>query len=895
MRGKSVNLHSPANMVNKRMIKWAATIAVLIVIVIIALKIFNRYAPSGRNALLKKAVPGNSAFFFEIRNAGKLSDVISKLSYTVNFSKLPVMQKLTQYFETLKPLTDKNDDWKNTLFNHTIISSFQMVGENNFDLILLLDFSNSGEPDFEKQLKDLHLEFEPRTFRGETIYEINFQSVHLSVGFLNKVCMISSTASLTEDAMSQMLGRSSITASKSFADLSSHLSDNFEATLFINYSNLADFIVGYSQPDSNDYSSGISGFAEWSAFDFDFTKNGIGVSGITTSSQTSSWLNQFDETARLNSSLPDFIPDNAAWVASVPLTSNSVFDKLNSSLQSDPDFRRYIKPWLGNEIDFVLTEPVSENLSAQSFLLFNGIDSAKAIKILANWSLIKSGGDSSVISSYKNYSILQLKIGDDFRKYFPDKLIHVTNPFCCIMNHTLLTANSIGQLKLYIDKLLDKNTVSKTDFEKSSFANSQYSLWFNPSRLKDFLSSVASDNLKQNFNSLFEMVRSCNSVAIPFIMKENYYESKGWISFSDKENTGEGYAWKTILDTSAVLAPQVLVNSTGNKIVMTQDAHDVLYCLNKGGDILWKRKLDSKVMSEIFQLDLYHNGEQQYVLNTSGGIYLFDEEGKDINNFPIRLAAPATSPLSLIDFDGKQQFKLFVACSNGSIYGFEKTGRPLGGWNPNSGNGNIEMPVQFFHSGKTEFLAAVDVSGKLLLFDRNGKRVAKEIKTGLEISAPVILGKKNQLLAIDSTGKIFELSPEGKQKQYSLIGENAIAAQMFTNDSSDVIIELLSGNKLLQFKNDSSQVFSFDFNDNNISTFHLLTWNLSGEKFTLLSDESGQKIYLINTEGKLLTGFPKQGTQLSALTDLFGNGNATLITVRNSNEIIAYQIELSEE
>ena len=75
----------------------------------------------------------------------------------------------------------------------------------------------------------------------------------------------------------------------------------------------------------------------------------------------------------------------------------------------------------------------------------------------------------------------------------------------------------------------------------------------------------------------------------------------------------------------------------------------------------------------------------------------------------------------------------------------------------------------------------------------------------------------------------------------------------------------------------------------------MLTWNLSGEKFTLLSDESGQKIYLINTEGKLLTGFPKQGTQLSALTDLFGNGNATLITVRNSNEIIAYQIELSEE
>ncbi len=876
------------------MIKWAALIAVLITTVVGGLKIYNHYQPSGRNNLLKRAVPRDAAFFIEVQNMKKLARNLEKYSYSNELSRLPLFQKLSEYISVLNPLCEKNSDWRNALYSNTFISSYHFIGDNKFDIVLLLDFSNHGEPDFEKQLTKIKAQTASRNFRGEKIYEVEFTDrKKLNIAFVNDVCIISSTASLTEDAMAQMMGRNNLIEEKSFSDLLKPLPEKFDVTLYINYKNLGDFISGYSIPEATDYLNSFSSFADWSAFDLKFEKNEIGIHGYTTTDQKSKWLYQFDATTTLNNLTSNFIPDNAAMVMSSSLGTNSAFNKTNSSLQSDPDFRMYIKPWIGKEVDFVLTEPVNENFAPQSFLVFNDIDAKRTSEVLLQYANVKSGGDSSIFFQYKSISIFQLKVGDVFKKYFPNSLVAVSNPFCCVYGNSVIMSNSLGQMKMYIDKLNDKSTISESVFQKSGFKNSQYSFWLNPARLKDFVRALASYDFKKSYSSYNETIRKCNSIILPFTLKENFYETIGAISFSEIKKPAEGYAWKTELDAVAIISPQAMNDADGNKIVFIQDAFNQLYCINKVGDIVWKRKLDSPVMGTIYQLDLYSNSQQQYVLNTSGGIYLFDINGKDINNFPIRLAATATAPLSMIDFDGRQQFKYFITCSNGCIYGFEKSGRPLEGWNPNAANGSVKNPIQFFKAGKTEFLIVADETGKLLFFDRNGRKASKEYKTSLSITAPLMLSKKNQVLAIDNPGKIYALGLDGKSKLYNIIPEESQFAIMNMGKDTSVEANLLIKNKLMRIATDSAQLFTYFFANGNPSALKILNWDNTNENLALAIDETNQLLYLINDEGKLLNGFPKKGSSQTSLTDLYGNNEGVLLTVINGNELIAYPIDVT--
>ena len=875
------------------MIKWAAVMAVLIVVVVGSIKIFNQYQPTGRNNLLKRAIPKNAAFFIEVQNFKNLSKELEEKKYSAELIKLPLIKKLNDYCSALKSLCVKNNDWQKTLFQNSLIASYHIIGNNNFDIVLLLDFKSFGEPDFQEQLATLKIKAEERNFKGKKIYEVNFnEGNRFSIAFLNNVCIISKTASLTEDAMSQMLGRSSLIDDQSFDDLMRQVPDNFDLSVYINYVNLAGFFIEYGQPEVQDYQYALSSFADWSVFDLKFDENKIDIHGFTSTNEKTNWLQQFDAATSLKNKVGTMIPDVATMVISTSLGVNSAFEKTNSSLQNNSDYRRYIKPWIGNEIDFVLTETVGNNLSPYSFLVFNGVDAKKSFEILGEFAAIKSGGDSSVFMEYKSGSIFQLKAGNVFKTFFPNALISVVNPYCCVYGNSVIMGNSLGQLKIYIDKLNDKSVLSNEIFDQSSFKNSQYSFWINPARAKDFVMALSSNDFKQNFHQYFELIRKCNSIILPFTVKENYYETKGAISFSELKKSLDGCAWKILLDTSAILAPQLMHDADGNKIVFIQDAFYQLYCINKGGEVIWKRKMDSPIMETIYQIDLFSNGEQQYVLNTSGGIYLFDIKGKDVNSFPIRLAAPATSALSMIDFDEHQQFKYFVSCSNGCIYGFEKSGKPLNGWNPNAENGIIKNKMQFYKNGKNEFLTVVDASGKILLFDRSGRRTNNEYKTTLNISTPLMIGKQNQLVAIDSTGNGYELGFDGKFKLFSLVSGGAQFAIMNKGRDTTIEVNLLFEQKLIRMGVDKTKIFTYNFESSDPTELKLLDWESANSNLVLAFDKSSQLLFLINSEGKLVNGFPKKGNLLSALTDLYGNNEAIFLTVQNENELIAYSVDL---
>ena len=152
-----------------------------------------------------------------------------------------------------------------------IFSNLHFTGNNKFDLLLLLDFKKYGEPDFIKQLSELKSSYGSRNFRGKTIYEaVLGNAKKINIAFVNEIGIISSTASLCEDAVAQLMGRNNLLEDKSFSDLLKPLPEKFAVTVFFNYKKLSDFISNYSNTQAPNYLTALSSIADWSAFDLQF-------------------------------------------------------------------------------------------------------------------------------------------------------------------------------------------------------------------------------------------------------------------------------------------------------------------------------------------------------------------------------------------------------------------------------------------------------------------------------------------------------------------------------------------------------------------------------------------------------------------------------------------------
>src|SRR5204863_3027562 len=97
-------------------------------------------------------------------------------------------------------------------------------------------------------------------------------------------------------------------------------------------------------------------------------------------------------------------------------------------------------------------------------------------------------------------------------------------------------------------------------------------------------------------------------VALQFSHYEDIFFTNGYIQFSSQVQEHSNRFWQVKLDATPRGSPSFVVNHyTGEKEIMIQDSLNNIYLLTNNGKILWKRKLDSPVMSEIYLIDFFEN------------------------------------------------------------------------------------------------------------------------------------------------------------------------------------------------------------------------------------------------------------------------------------------------
>ncbi len=874
-------------------------ISVLVLVALGGIRVYYWVKPPSRNNHLVRAVPTGAAFFFELNRLGQLDKQYSPLSYYNTLKQLAFYRKADNLLSSLMPMINRQSGWKDAFFNQTIIISYHLTRADNFEPVLIVDLRKAGAPDIVTLLNTLgnSITFNKRKVMSENVFDIHFEqsNKNITLTCIDKVLIISSESFLVEDGMSQMAGKASLFEQEGFSKLRKSGNENFDVALYFNYKNIAEMMSGFASVDAQPLTNSISRFASWTEVDLSLKPNGVYFEGNTTASGTD-WINHFTKDAIQNNAAKTISPDNTALLLQLGLSSKDmVTDKLNTSLIVDAEYSQYIRPWMGTQMAMLLTEPINNNFLPQSFLIIETKNESQSSQLLNKWADAKKKNDTVNTSlSYKGKVINQLQIGESFNRYFGSALIQLNNPFFTTIDHKVIFSNSLNQLKLLLDKYSDGNTIAKNNAsEQKNTSPGQFSIYIDLMQMKDFIRAMGSDSLVQSLSGGFDAVKQFSPIQINYSVDKEFIRTTGNILFANSKTVTENYLWKTALDTTALTAPQILLSAGyDNKMVAIQDVNNTLYLLNKGGDIVWKKKLDAPVKGKIAQLDFYGNGQLQMIFTTEGKIYLLKMDGTSVNNFPITLSAPATSPLQIIDFDGVQQYRFFVACSNKCIYGFEKSGKPLAGWNPNAGTGTVDLPVQFYKTTGKEFILAVTTDGSLQFFSREGRRVAGEIKLKTQFNAPFAFTKGNVLTAIDTAGKVYYLSMDGKVKTEYLVADESGISNLILSSSTDSVNNyvLMNDRHIWGIRNDADYTFDYEFANKNYKQLFLLSDPITNAAAIGVTDTISQQIYLFDNKGNLYPSFPKRGSFAYVFDDLSGNKVKVVITCINGKEVIAYEL-----
>lgn len=470
------------------------------------------------------------------------------------------------------------------------------------------------------------------------------------------------------------------------------------------------------------------------------------------------------------------LPSNTAFALRVGFpTSWPVLKKMDRPLS--PDFEEFIGPWWGREAAFVVTEPLSNNLTDHEFWVLEARDTARASALLSTY-----GQQRGLLKNYdyQTFVIRQLLDGGLLRP-LADEGSAFQNPACAVVGGYVVFATSPAALERWIDQYVVGETLSaNADFlqmTQSLPAESGGALLFNSASLPVLARNLyRPDWMLKNVQSLDAFApMGWVGLGVQFSGSSRSLElniARGPTATAISQTSG--LLWKTPLTAAVALAPQVVSRppAEDGTDILVQDVQHQLYCLHQDGQLHWRRQLPGPILSEVQGLDFFKNQTRCYFFNTPDALWLLDENGRDVEGFPLKLRSPATNGAVAVSFGNNGECGFFVALENGNVQGFNPFGQPIDGWNPQPIGEQVSQPLLHFqHAGK-DYLAVLTHSGRLSVFGKNGQlrfapvqfegQFEGAMQVNLETPTPCIvcINSRGRAFACDMAGRAVALSLE---------------------------------------------------------------------------------------------------------------------------------------
>ena len=506
----------------------------------------------------------------------------------------------------------------------------------------------------------------------------------------------------------------------------------------------------------------------------------------------------------------------------------------------------------------------------KSFLTYIGeialIDNALILHSLDTDLLIESIDDKSFKESFREIDIYSFGRPDFFKYMFEPVITFDKSSYFFAKDDFVIFSSKVEYLKKIITDYLSNKTLANSE----AFQYIQENL----SDESSMFIYKNSENLSDIFNS---NLAGYDANAVQYIYEDDYAHINGIIEKFKKKRSAKTIAenFNTSIEDDIILGPQVVTNHLNRtKDIVIQDTKNNLYLISSAGNILWKKKLQDKILGEIEQIDIYKNGRLQLAFATSKRVYVIDRNGKDVGPFPLKFNDPITKPLSVFDYDKKKDYRLLVA-QDKNLLMYNTRAKIVNGFKYKSNSGTIITQPKHFRIGNKDFIV-FGAGERLKILNRRGSdRVIVNDK--IRFSKNQIYLHQNKFTTTNTLGQLIQVNAKGEKstKQINLSKNHVI-------DATSKTLVNLDENKL-QIR---ANTVDLDFGDyTNPQIFYL-----NNKIYVTTTDLQTKKIYLFDSQGKPIPNFPIYGTSEAILTNLDSDRNLELVTLSDSKTILTYKL-----
>jgi hypothetical protein len=519
-------------------------------------------------------------------------------------------------------------------------------------------------------------------------------------------------------------------------------------------------------------------------------------------------------------------------------TRNKVFPKYSDSI---PNFLNFT-----NEVS------ITDNA-----LIFHSFDTNIIIESIDNKELNET---------FRDVDIFKFHTPDFFQtKLMP--IIHFDNAqYFCVLHDFILFSETKEVLKSLVSQSLNNNTLGnqKAFIDLNEKLSDEVSLFIykNSAGLKEMLGDDAD---KYNTN------------ALQFVYEDNYAHINGVIQKYSQPRIANSVteAYSTTLEAEIIKPPQTVKNHvTKTHDIIVQDADYNLYLISSSGNILWKKKLQDKILGEVEQIDTYKNGRLQLAFATSKRLYVLDRNGNDVGTFPLNFNDKITQPLSVFDYDKTKNYRLLVTQGKNLLM-YDAKGKAVNGFNYKTNTANIITQPRHFRVASKDYIV-FGAGNKMKILNRQGS-TRINVNDKIRFSNNNIYLYKNKFTTTNTLGELVQADTKGK-----LTLKNLNLTEQHSIEATNKTLVSLMDNKLAI----KSRVVDLEFGDYTSPKI----FYLNDKIYVTTTDLQSKKVYLFDSQAKSIPNFPVFGTSSAELQKLDKDRGLELITQSDDKSIIIYKI-----
>ena len=758
----------------------------------------------------------------------------------IKYESLKDYKSETFYKNFKSVLGFNHDSISNNFIEKPVLISYHNIGKNNLKHVLFTETKNVIKQKNESTEDSIN-------YNGYIIKKLKKNNKLYYFTEKNGVYIESTEKLLIENSLRNSNHISSDVESdfeKLYKSSSSNISLLFSDKLkkYINIRELLDFY-------------NISHISDWIQFDVDFNQNQLTLHGLL-----------FKK---------DSIPRKINKISGIEPTITEIIQIIPNNFI---EFERYAYDHTEYLKNLESTNSIDEIELIKNDSLFYDIFEIGSIVL---------NKDSISTFSFNNKNLLNLKIQQNTERSYTYR-----NNKIYKLSQSLFNPNTLDDFYKSLDKnyltilndilILSQNKVA---IETMILNFSNNSVINDLSKFKEIFLKIPK---KSNYLKVYNLEKFSDGLSEKFeISKEDF---PYWISHLIIDNelihkthivskterkiksSGVNLLFNFKLQSSVHLKPRIVTNYvTKEKELITQDDLNNLYLISNKGELIWKKQLESKVIGEISQIDLYKNGRLQYAFETEKSLMILDKNGKIVKKLNHKKISK--QGLAVFDYDKLNKYR-FLIDRDGRVEMLDVDFKTVRGFNKNNIRSQITNLPKHFRIGSKDYLI-INTKKRLYITDRRGD-IRVEVPETLKVSSKEIFVNKNSFVTIDKSNNLVRMNLNGEvsikplplDTPYLITASNNILVTMSENilTINENIIELPFGN-------------------------YTKPKILTGTKqdYVSITDKDQDKIYLFDSQSKLIADFPVFGT--STINFSIDEKKEKIITsLGESNEILVYSI-----